>query len=348
MKNNHKIITKISLALMIVGLKFIKPATTAELRSVGSSEPTASNAETAGDVSQTVHITLLNLAGEELGSYTVGRNDTLAELNKNVDFLLPGTPDGDFLLPGIPATLDQSRVIGDILREQDPTGESDVLTLEYVRCTYTMFRLDFSLLDTNSIPERNFYSLALDPEYENQFLKESRETKIKYREECRQYVENKLGLLKDLNIKMNLLATKRENGIFLYVTNGDSLHTLCRVPINEMPRVLLYCGKMDPTIFKMLEEDDDFPVRLDGSLNAKFGKVIKNISNAKFGKVIQHISDWNLITIDCDDIPYTCIYSDNEYVLISKQICSTCSNIGVSAHRTRCGQSNVRYDAARK
>jgi hypothetical protein len=293
MKDNHKTLMKISLGLMIAGFGLIKSATTAELRSVGSSEPTASNAETAGDVSQTVHITLLNLAGEELGSYTVGRNDTLAELNKN----------GYFLLPGRPAKLDQSRTIGDIVQSQDPTVQSDVLTLEYVPSP--TFRLDLSLLNTNDLPEFRRLDLLLDPT----FTYERRTIIMDNRRKCREYVKNKLGLPKDRNIKMDLLACRpnRLNRVLLYVTNGDNLEFLYNVPINEVPRVSYY-GTMDPIIFKMFKAGDDIPVFLNGSLNAKFGKVVENKPST---------DNSGCMVINCDNNFYRCVYIDNEYVVVS-------------------------------
>jgi len=296
MKNNSKIITKISLALMIVGLKFIKPATTAELRSVGSSEPTASNAETAGDVWQTVNIAALNLAGDELGSYTVRRDDTLAKLNKK------GAIFDYFLLPGKSEILNQLRTIGNILEEQDPTGESDVLTLLHVRSTTSW--LDPSLLNTNDLPVFGSDDFYIDPKDRDHYdYRKIHATKMDNRRQSIEYVADKL-LTKDSSIQINLLARKSEYRVFFYVSNGDDLYHLCSVPINEAPRVLYY-GTMDPTIFKMFKEDDDIPVFLNASLDAKFGKVTHNQPYC------------GQMTFNCDNIRYKCIYIDNKYVVAS-------------------------------
>ena len=62
---------------------------------------------------------------------------------------------------------------------------------------------------------------------------------------------------------------------------------------------------MDPTIFKMFKEDDDIPVFLNASLDAKFGKVTHN--QPSFG----------YMTFNCDNIRYQCLYIDNKYVVAS-------------------------------
>ena len=62
---------------------------------------------------------------------------------------------------------------------------------------------------------------------------------------------------------------------------------------------------MDPTIFTMFKEDDDIPVFLNKSLDAKFGKVTYN--EPYCGEMI----------FNCDNIRYKCIYIDNKYVVAS-------------------------------
>ena len=224
MINNYKIITKISLALMIVGLKFIKPATTPELRSVGSSEPTASNAETAGDVWQTVNIIVLNLGGDELGSYTVRRDDTLG------GFIKANGLFGQFALLGKSVTLNELdvRTIGDIINQNQVEGttqESDVLTLQYT--PYPTFSLDLSLVPKADKETYLTYQQAT-PTYKEQHIKDT--------EQC-------LGVPEDSGREMRFVSFSHPGEMRLSVTDGNSTHcvwsksTSSNVSSNLLPAV---------------------------------------------------------------------------------------------------------------
>ena len=136
-----------------------------------------------------------------MGSYTVRRDDTLAKLNKK------GAIFDYFLLPGKSEILNQLRTIGDILEEQDPTGESDVLTLLHVRSTTSW--LDPSLLNTNDLPVFGSYDFYIDPQDRYRYdYANIRATKMDNRRKSIEYVADKL-LTKDSSIQINLLARKK-------------------------------------------------------------------------------------------------------------------------------------------
>jgi hypothetical protein len=224
----------------------------------------------------------------------VDRNATLAE------FVKANHLHGDFLLPGRPAKLDQSRTIGDIVQSQDPTVQSDVLTLEYVPSP--TFRLDLSRLDKNA--------------RQHQTYEEATST---YKEENITYTEKLLGLHEYSGREMRFLSWINGNGeMNVYVVNGNNLESICLQNGKSTVFPTAVYGTTGPSNFENIAAGQDTP---------QFFKTILNPEGAGKGEAGNKIylvkeptadKPFGYIGFKYDNNTYRCTYSENgEYVVIS-------------------------------